>query len=152
MADDEDDFPCGAWVGFYVYRAGAARHRQELKLEFKDGKLRGDGFDDVGAFLIHGSYSSETREVRWAKNYPGSHNVHYRGFREGKGIWGTWQTGRSARGGFKIWPKALGEGDGEVDHSEKNLPAELVGVEAALVVRDDFWRGGEVGVRGRAET
>jgi hypothetical protein len=135
MTDDENDFPCGVWIGFYIYGTGGVQHRQELNLEFKDGWLRGDGFDDIGAFLIHGSYSAETREVRWVKNYPGSHNVRYRGFREGKGIWGTW-TILTARGGFKIWPKALGEGDDEVDRNEADLPAELVGVETAFFVRN----------------
>lgn len=123
----DDDFPSGPWVGYYLYAAGGARHRMELTLNFKEGLVSGDGFDDVGPFLLHGAYSAETREVRWVKNYPGSHNVFYRGFREGKGIWGVWEIPPSARGGFKIWPKGLGADEGEVDWAEEELPVELVG-------------------------
>ena len=52
------------------------------------------------------------RECHWTKTYLGSHEVFYRGFREGKGIWGTWEIGGGlwGRGGFHIWPKAAGEG------------------------------------------
>jgi hypothetical protein len=30
--------------------------------------------------------------------------VTFRGFREGKGIWGTWEIGSAWKGGFHIWP------------------------------------------------
>lgn len=128
MDEDDGDFPSGPWIGFYLYEAAGVKHRQELSLRFSDGRLTGDGCDGVGAFFIHGQYSTETREVRWVKNYPGSHNVHYRGFREGKGIWGTWEVGAQARGGFKIWPKALGDADGEIDSAEAEVPEEAVRV------------------------
>jgi len=47
--------------------------------------------------------------VGWTKTYIGAHDVFYRGFREGKGIWGTWEITVHARGGFHIWPKRMGE-------------------------------------------
>lgn len=77
----------------------------DLHLNFASGCLRGDGNDDVGFFLIRGKYDSTNRECHWTKTYPGSHDVYYRGFQEGKGIWGTWEIGHIAHGGFHIWPK-----------------------------------------------
>jgi hypothetical protein len=37
--------------------------------------------------------------------------VFYRGFREGKGIWGTWEITIQYHGGFHIWPRQAGEGE-----------------------------------------
>ena len=45
--------------------------------------------------------------MRLDQTYPGRHSVSYRGFREGKGIWGTWELG-AYRGGFHIWPLSFG--------------------------------------------
>lgn len=80
----------------------------DLSLSFLDGVIYGEGTDDVGAFLIHGRYDAASRECDWVKTYPGSHQVNYHGFREGKGIWGRWDIGLFGHGGFHIWP--LGEG------------------------------------------
>ena len=76
----------------------------ELRLKFADGLMTGDGIDDVAPFLISGKYDTANLECHWTKTYPGSHDVASLGFREGKGIWGTWQIGRLARGGFHSWP------------------------------------------------
>ena len=72
--------------------------------------MTGDGADDVGRFVIAGQYDSGSLECLWTKTYPGSHAVSYRGFREGKGIWGTWEIKSDCRGGFHIWPRGSGEG------------------------------------------
>jgi hypothetical protein len=51
------------------------------------------------------------------------------GFREGKGIWGTWEiteNGTSLRGGFQIWPVGSEEGDDSAIEAEQTLPVELV--------------------------
>ena len=103
-----DGFPSGPWVGFYNYGPGD-RHRMDLHLHFESGCLSGDGNDDVGFFLIRGKYDPTNRECHWTKTYPGSHEVYYRGFQEGKGIWGTWEIGLFAHGGFHIWPKGIKE-------------------------------------------
>ena len=84
----------------------------DLYLDFGDGSVTGGGNDDIGRFLIRGKYDRANRECQWTKTYPGSHDVYYRGFREGKGIWGTWEIGILAHGGFHIWP--IGEQDGEI--------------------------------------
>jgi hypothetical protein len=107
--DDDGLFPSGPWRGYYTYASSPARHRMDLHLTFKDGHVEGEGTDDVGPFQIAGTYDRESLEVRWTKTYPGSHLVHYRGFREGRGIWGTWHITAWSNGGFRIWPAAQGD-------------------------------------------
>jgi len=119
----ENLFPSGPWVGFYNY-APKDKHRMELDLTFADGKLSGDGLDDLGRFTVKGQYSASTLECGWTKTYRGAHSVRYRGFREGKGIWGTWDIGVFGHGGFHIWPRAAGEGEAQAAASEMAVPAE----------------------------
>jgi hypothetical protein len=103
-AVNDELFPSGPWVGFYQY-VPRDKHRMDLHLEFSEGRISGDGNDDVGAFLIRGDYDPNSRECRWIKAYLGGHQVYYRGFRENTGIWGTWEINVFARGGFHIWPR-----------------------------------------------
>jgi hypothetical protein len=107
-------FPSGPWTGFYNYGPGD-RHRMELVLSFVNGVLSGEGADDVGRFLITGRYDPANRECSWTKTYVGAHDVAYRGFREGKGIWGTWEISLLAHGGFHIWPRQAGAGHHETE-------------------------------------
>jgi hypothetical protein len=79
----------------------------DLVLEFKSGVMRGDGADGIGFFSIMGNYSEQSGECSWIKQYVGRHAVDYRGFREGKGIWGTWKL-TLGTGGFHIWPLSEG--------------------------------------------
>ena len=120
---DEPDFPSGEWVGFYQ-EAGSNR-RQDLRLEFREGSIRGDGIDTVGHFTIRGGYDSEKREAWWTKQYLGGHSVSYRGFREIKGIWGTWEIPPVSRDGFHIWPRAQGMGEHLELRQEVDVPASL---------------------------
>lgn len=83
----------------------------ELDLTFAKGKVTGTGIDDVGKFVIKGLYDTTTLECWWTKTYPGSHDVFYRGFREGKGIWGMWEITAFTHGGFLIWPRAIDESE-----------------------------------------
>ena len=99
----------------------------DLQLHFVNGCVTGDGSDDVGRFLIRGSYDAAKRECYWTKTYPGSHDVFYRGFREGKGIWGTWEIEVFAHGGFHIWPKGEQEGGTETASAETAAPADAIG-------------------------
>jgi|SRR6185437_5401937 hypothetical protein len=95
-------YPSGAWRGFYSYGRGD-RHHMQLDLLFSGGILAGDGLDDVGSFVMHGSYDPVSGACRWTKTYIGSHDVGYAGARDGNGIAGTWQLGRGY-GTFRIWP------------------------------------------------
>lgn len=111
-------FPSGPWTGFYTYQPGD-RHRMNLQLTFANGRMRGDGNDDIGRFLIEGRYDPQTCECHWTKTYPGSHHVLYTGYREGKGIWGRWEIGALGRGGFHIWPRGVGEAEQEALTAEE---------------------------------
>lgn len=94
----------------------------DLMLSFADGRITGDGADTVGLFIISGSYDEAGGECDWIKGYVGAHDVVYRGFREGKGIWGTWEIHQGWRGGFQIWP--LGDGQAEKLELEAEEPLE----------------------------
>ena len=92
-------------------------------LSFANGKITGEGNDDIGVFTIKGGYDEVTRECHWIKTYAGSHDVHYRGFREGKGIWGTWEITIFDHGGFHIWPRQAGEGEQQAQTIPEPLDA-----------------------------
>lgn len=100
-------FPSGQWVGFYTYTGSARRYLMDLILEFKNGIMTGEGADGIGFFVISGNYSTSSGECTWTKQYVGRHAVTYKGFREGKGIWGNWSL-KVRTGGFQIWPLSEG--------------------------------------------
>ena len=124
-----DLFPSGPWTGFYNYRPGD-RHGMDLQLTFINGSMTADGFDDVGRFLIKGRYDLTNKECYWTKSYVGAHDVFYRGFREGKGIWGTWEIAHFDGGGFHIWPRQAGEGAQEASADEAKEPVDSIASEA----------------------
>jgi hypothetical protein len=113
-------FPSGEWVGFYTYAGHSKKFMMDLVLEFKNGRITGEGADGIGMFIISGNYSEEGGECSWVKQYVGQHAVDYKGYREGKGIWGNWSL-EGGRGGFHIWP--LSEG-GPVNVTEESEPEE----------------------------
>jgi hypothetical protein len=121
-------FPSGPWTGFYNYRPGH-RHRMDLQLTFANGNMTGDGVDDVGRFLINGHYDSTSCECYWTKTYLGAHDVFYRGFREGKGIWGTWEIRIQDHGGFHIWPRQAGEGEAEAESAASAEPVDAIAMQ-----------------------
>lgn len=102
----------------------------DLDLSFANGTMTGTGSDNVGRFLIRGRYDTSNQECYWTKSYIGAHDVFYRGFREGRGIWGTWEIGRLSRGGFHIWPLGSGAGEEESVSTEQPEPVEAIGVES----------------------
>ncbi len=124
----EPIFPSGPWTGFYNYRPGN-RHRMELHLAFANGNIDGEGIDDIGRFIIRGRDQKTSRECHWTKSYLGAHDVFYQGFREGKGIWGTWEIGVLGHGGFHIWPRQAGAGETTAEEEARPEPVEAVGIE-----------------------
>jgi hypothetical protein len=122
---NEPSFPSGPWTGFYNYRPGD-RHRMDLRLTFANGNMSGDGVDDVGRFLIKGRYDAASRECYWTKTYLSAHDVFYRGFREGKGIWGTWEITIHDHGGFHIWPRQAGEGEASAENAAVEEPVDAI--------------------------
>jgi hypothetical protein len=111
-------FPSGQWFGFYTYAGHSKQFLMDLILEFKEGAISGEGADGIGLFLISGNYSTSNGECSWTKQYIGRHSVNYRGFREAKGIWGTWNLSIS-KGGFHIWPLSEGEPLKEIEEEEE---------------------------------
>lgn len=108
----------GPWTGYYNYPWRLAeRHGMDLRLTFSDGRLTATGSDDVGPFTFEGRYDPATLECTWVKRYA-THTVDYRGFREGKGIWGTWRL-TGATGGFHIWPLEADAAAASVSASEQ---------------------------------
>jgi hypothetical protein len=128
-------FPSGPWMGFYNYRPGD-RHRMDLRLTFANGNMSGDGMDDIGRFLIKGRYDTASRECYWTKTYVGAHDVFYRGFREGKGIWGTWEITIQDHGGFHIWPRQAGEGEAQDEAAAATEPANAVAAQEIAAAED----------------
>ena len=130
-ADVEQDsrFPSGPWKGFFLQPLMPGRHWMDLKLTFREGTMRGEGRDWVGIFIITGRYETGTGKCWWSKRYIGKHDVAYQGYNEGKGIWGTWEIPPVWRGGFHIWPVAMGDPDSDKLTEELEEP-QLV--EAAL--------------------
>jgi hypothetical protein len=99
----------------------------ELRLQFRGGTITGEGRDWVGAFLIHGQYTLSDGRCHWHKRYIGRHDVFYKGFNEGKGIWGTWELSNSAlpvvlTGGFHIWPEGMADPTQPGLSEEADLP------------------------------
>jgi hypothetical protein len=111
LTETDSRFPSGPWKGFFLQAGYVGRQWMDLNLTFAEGTIRGDGRDWVGAFLIRGRYDVESGKCHWTKRYVGKHDIAYQGFNEGKGIWGTWEWTPmpSHRGGFHIWPLAMGD-------------------------------------------
>jgi hypothetical protein len=129
------NFPSGPWIGFYTYnRARQKRHRMDLGLTFATGRITGSGSDDLGKFVVSGRYNPQNGQCHWAKRYVGAHDVYYKGYREGRGIWGTWEL-TFTTGGFHIWPLGSGAGDGEVETKGQEQPVTVEEpAQVALVV------------------
>jgi len=88
-----------------------------------DGKITGEGIDDIAAFTIDGSFDPAINEANWTKSYVGMHSVEYRGFYDQRSICGSWIL-TPLTGGFWIWPDSVGEHE-ELE-SEVEQPLELV--------------------------
>jgi hypothetical protein len=128
------EFPSGPWTGYYQYPDGK-RGSQDLRLHFSQGRMSGSGADEVGQFVVEGSYDAASKEAHWLKRYPSGHRVEYRGFREGPvtGIWGTWQIPLNWSGGFHIWPL---DGDAREDVEQAASHPLTVGAPARLIPTD----------------
>jgi hypothetical protein len=120
------NFPSGPWIGFYVYNhAQQARHRMDLGLTFANGRITGGGSDDLGKFVISGRFNSKDGTCHWAKMYVGMHDVYYKGYREKRGIWGTWEI-TFATGGFHIWPLSHGQDLGKGEREKKTQSSTII--------------------------
>jgi len=120
-------FPSGKWVGFFLDRRLPGRHPMEAVLAFAGGRMTGEGRDRVGRFTFEGNYDLADGKCKWVKRYVGRHAVRYKGFNEGKGIWGTWElndAGMTFTGGFHIWPEGMPDPTQPVLAEEADVPVE----------------------------
>jgi hypothetical protein len=119
-------FPSGPWTGYFLQRVLPGRHLMELRLTFRNGVMEGEGRDRVGRFLIRGRYAVADGRCYWTKRYVGKHDVFYKGFNEGKGIWGVWEIPTEPpynwRGGFHIWPEGMADPTGSHLTEAVDLP------------------------------
>jgi hypothetical protein len=129
--ESDSRFPSGPWKGFFLQPGITGRNWMDLVLAFRNGTIRGDGRDRVGPFLLTGRYDVAEGKCWWTKRYLGRHDITYNGYNEGKGIWGTWEDPRASywRGGFHIWPEAMGDPYGQRLAEAIEKPV-LVGVTA----------------------
>jgi hypothetical protein len=99
-------FPSGDWEGFYnyTYDRASSKSKMEFSLNFKKGKISGNGSDDVGSFSWSGTYDINGLTAQITKQYHDRHSVVYHGNVDENGIWGHWLM-YGYKGGFHIWPK-----------------------------------------------
>jgi hypothetical protein len=128
-------FPSGPWKGFFLQPGVNGRQWMELILTFRGGMIRGEGRDRIGKFLFVGRYDLTDGKCWWTKRYVGRHDIAYTGYNEGKGIWGTWEDPKASywRGGFRIWPEAMGD-PYAIRTAEEIEEPELIGVEVGVAV------------------
>jgi hypothetical protein len=121
-------FPSGPWTGYFLQPALPGRHRMELHMTFQRGEIRAEGRDCVGPFILRGKYSLADGKCHWTKRYLKKHDVFYKGFNEGKGIWGVWEIPpdgyEAQRGGFHIWPEGMPDPSQSHLAEEADLPIE----------------------------
>lgn len=128
--ESDPNFPSGPWTGYFLQPQMPGKHRMELRLTFQNGGMTGDGRDWVGEFLIKGKYDVATGHCHWTKRYVGRHDVFYKGFNEGKGIWGGWEipaesnAGVRLHGGFHIWPEGMPDPTGDRLSEEADVPVD----------------------------
>jgi hypothetical protein len=115
--------PSGPWSGYYLYGQADSKHRMHLGLIFSaDGKIWGDGIDDIAPFMINGTFDVATNQARWTKSYIGKHSVEYHGFYDQRSICGNWTIAWST-GGFWIWPSGMEETEGVEAEIEQPIAA-----------------------------
>lgn len=115
--------PSGRWKGYYLYGYAGVKHGMKLSLTFTtEGRIEGDGVDDVARFVIGGHFDYATSVATWTKTYIGLHSVEYSGVYSQKTICGDW-TLHQFTGGFWIWPHSQSgtEFAEELQHLEEPL-------------------------------
>jgi hypothetical protein len=108
----------GEWEGFYNYTFNSSKHTMEMTLNFNNGKVSGNGADDVGVFSFNGNYDQQSHKIYMTKRYA-THIVNYDGNIDENGIWGMWNIDEYCRGGFHIWPKKSKKEDAKESLVEK---------------------------------
>ncbi len=124
--EDDPRFPSGPWIGYY--EQWGVRSRQRLGLAFAGGRVRGEGRDPAGEFLVTGRYDPSSGGVWMSKTYT-SHTVEYDARADDDGIAGDWCIVYfggllTDRGRFRIWPDLSGRAETSHAHAEADAPAD----------------------------
>ena len=127
-------FPSGPWCGFFLMSHLPGKHQMELKLSFRQGVMTGEGRDLIGPFLIRGRYQVDDGQCWWTKRYIGKHDVSYRGYNEGKGIWGLWEIPPTWRGASISGPRRWATRRSRRLSEAIDEPIEVVETEAGMEV------------------
>lgn len=128
--ESDPRFPSGKWVGFWTDKRLPGKHQMELELTFSNGSMTGSGRDIVGTFAIEGTYHLDDGLCLFLKQYVAQHVVGYRGFNEGKGIWGSWELiiqKQKFTGGFHIWPHGMADPTQPTLDEEAEIPSDVGG-------------------------
>lgn len=89
-----------------------------LHLMFEaDGRIKGEGIDDIARFEIDGIFDPTISSASWTKAYVGMHRVEYSGLYCGRTICGDWSLA-GLTGGFWIWPASTPRGESATEQNE----------------------------------
>jgi hypothetical protein len=114
--------PSGLWTAYYLYGHAGPKHDMRLGLVFTpDGKIRGQGVDDIAPFVIDGLFNGATSEANWVKAYVRMHRVRYSGIYSQRAICGDW-TLIQLTGGFWIWPEVVAQSEEVAAQTELEEP------------------------------
>lgn len=126
--ETDSRFPSGRWIGFFLDKRMPGKHQMELTLDFAAGRMNGAGRDRVGQFVVTGSYDLADGKCEFVKQYLKAHAIVYKGYNEGKGIWGGWELvwhGSTMTGGFHIWPEGMADPSQPVIAEAVDLPRDI---------------------------
>ena len=90
-----------------------------------DGRIEGEGVDDIAPFVISGGFDVATGVASWTKAYIGMHRVEYSGVYCQRAICGDWTLVRLT-GGFWIWPCSTEQWESAAEQLELQKEMELV--------------------------
>ncbi len=105
ITESDQRLPSGQWSGFYLESHQPKRGWMHVYMQFRDGKIAGEGTDYVGPWTIRGVYDLYTSRAQWTKQYVGKHQVVYEGAITEHGIQGEWNIRGWLNGLFHIWPR-----------------------------------------------
>jgi len=107
-------FPSGAWTGYWVHEGTLGF--MQLNLGFAGSRVKGEGSDHIGEFIVCGLYWVEDGKVSLYKRYHDKYTVRYHGKSVRDELKGRWEIYDSpARGDWHIWPE---EDEFEITHLE----------------------------------
>jgi hypothetical protein len=99
-------YPSGTWRGYWDQEMFGRQPMGPLVLQFRGGRIKGEGRDIVGPFTFKGEYD-EHGAVSMVKQYHGRRRqqVFYQGTYDGEGtIFGKWRIPPFWSGSFALSP------------------------------------------------